>query len=71
MKKSQKDMVLDYLKHHVGMTSLTAYDKLGITRLSARISDLRGMGYEIQSVPKKVKNRFGDICNVAEYRLVK
>ncbi len=68
---SQNDQVLSHLKSHVGITTLTAFEKYGISRLSARIHNLREMGYDIASVPKTVKNRYGEKCHVVEYRLVR
>lgn len=51
MKKhtTQNDRVLDYMRSHGGITSLEAYDKLGCTRLSARIKDLKEMGVAIMA----------------------
>ena len=72
MKKhlSQNEWTLRYLQSHVAITPLQANEKYGIQRLSARISDLRGMGYPILSNIVEKKNRFGETCRVAEYRLV-
>ena len=47
MKLSQNMRILEYIKRHGGITSLEASDVLRITRLSARICDLRRMGYPI------------------------
>ena len=71
MKKSQNDKVLEYLQEHDGMTTLDAFQKLGISRLSARIKDLRTAGHVIFSESVEVENRFGDMCHVAQYRLIK
>lgn len=71
MKKSQNDKVLEYLQEHDGMTTLDAFQKLGISRLSARIKDLRTAGHVIFSDPIEVENRFGDMCRVTQYRLIK
>jgi hypothetical protein len=73
MKKrhKHKDMILDYLKKHRGITQAQAIEKFGCYRLSGRIFDLRSEGYLIITTMKEVKNRFGDTCHVAEYRLVK
>ena len=68
---TQEQKVLAHLKSHVGITTLTAFEKYGISRLSARIYGLRERGYEIASVPKDVKNRYGEKCHVVEYRLAK
>ena len=69
--RSQNERVLEYMKEHNGITSLQAYDKLGVTRLSARIKDLRTAGHIIFAEPLEVENRFGDMCKVSCYRLVK
>jgi len=50
-----------------GITTLDAF-KLGITRLSGRIYDLRQQGVRIESKRKQVKSRWGK-TTVAEYRL--
>lgn len=70
MKKTQNDMILRHLKTHKrGITQLVAIEKYGCLRLSARISDLRSMGYDIKSEIVSVKNRDGDTCHVAQYTL--
>lgn len=40
-KKSQTDLVLDYINANGGITTRQAYEDLGITRLSARIWELK------------------------------
>lgn len=45
---TQKEEVLDYLKRHGSITTIEAFH-IGITRLSARIWDLRNDGIEIRS----------------------
>ena len=71
MKASQEQIVLRHLKRYAGITTLTAYDRYGITRLADRVFKLRQKGYEIVSIPKDVVNRYGDKCHVVEYRLKK
>lgn len=71
MKKSQCEMVLDYMKTHKrGITPLKAMERFGIMRLSGRIHDLREMGYPIMTNIIEVPNRYGDVSRVAEYRLI-
>ena len=70
-KHKHKDMILEYLQKHRGITQAQAIEKFGCYRLSGRIYDLRSEGYNIITHMKEVKNRFGDTCHVAEYRLVK
>ena len=44
---TQCEQVLDYIKANGSITSMEAFSKLGITRLSARIYDLRKEGENI------------------------
>lgn len=71
MKKNvpnQKERVLAYIKKHGSITQKQA-DKIAVKRLPSRIFDLREMGYTIVSDMVKVKNRYGETCRVARYRL--
>lgn len=69
MKKSQNDKVLGYLKTHEGITTMDAIRELGITRLSARIYDLRDMGYTIKASSKSGRSADGTPYTVAYYQL--
>ena len=65
---TQCDRIIEYLKAGNTITSLEAFNKLGIVRLGARICEIRKNGdVIIQSRNKKVKNRFGETCTVKEY----
>lgn len=67
---TQNDMILRHLKtHKTGITQISALERYGCLRLSARISDLRQMGYVIKSEIIPVKNRSGETCHVARYTL--
>lgn len=68
---SQNDTILTHLQAFGRITSLEAIKKYGITRLSARIYDLREAGHNIPD-PRMVKvpTRNGE-TEVAEYRLAK
>lgn len=47
---SQNKMILKYLQtHRRGITGIDALQKFGCYRLSARISDLRELGYDIRT----------------------
>lgn len=63
----QQQRVLDYIKDGSTITSLDAFNKLGITRLAAVIYDLKNLGYFIGSRRISVRNRFNENCNVSEY----
>ena len=68
---TQNDMILDYLKRHSeGITPNDARDRFGCMRLSARIADLRGMGYNIKTESETRKNRYGHYCTYARYKLI-
>lgn len=64
------DIILDYLRTHKGITSLDAFEKFGITRLSATIFCLRKRGYNIVSTDKTCINRYGYKVTFSEYQLV-
>lgn len=71
MAKNQNEQVLTHLKNHKnGITSKTAFERYGITRLSGRIFELRKMGYAIQTDHVTERNRFGNPVTYARYRLV-
>ena len=71
MKVTQADMILRYLRTHKrGITAIEALDKFGCMRLSGRIWDLRHAGYCIETDTVAVKNRYGDTCYIARYKLV-
>lgn len=66
----QEQRVLEYLKTHSGITSLDAFREFGITRLSARIWNLRREGHEIVTQRIQVVNRYGEKITTALYILV-
>lgn len=66
---TQKEMILDYLQTHVGITDSQAREIFGINRLSGRIYDLRRDGYTIIDVRRSCPNRFGKKTSFVEYRL--
>ena len=69
--KTQNQKILKYLKTHKnGINPMQALIQFGCMRLASRISDLRHMGYEISKEMIAVKNRDGDTCYVANYKLV-
>ena len=69
MSKSQNEKILDYMRENRGVTWLDAYERFGVSRLSARIYDLRQAGHKIDGVDIKVKNRYGEDCRVTLYVL--
>jgi hypothetical protein len=62
--------VLNYLKTHKGgITSMQAFEKFGVTRLSVVIFVLR-KEYEIIGEKCFGKNRFGDKVRFVKFKLV-
>ena len=45
---SQEEQILNYIIEHGSISSMEAFAELAITRLSARIYDLREQGYDIR-----------------------
>ena len=67
---SQCAVVLRYLQTHKrGLTSFDAFTKWNITRLSARIYDLRDKGHNIETYWEESKNEDGFTTRYARYFL--
>lgn len=67
---TQNDMILRHLKTHKrGITQADAVERFGCYRLSARISELREMGYEIKTENETKRNRYGVPVTYARYKL--
>lgn len=72
MKKlTQKERLLLYLKRYGSITGAEAFGELGIYRLSARISDLRKEGHNIETIYETKENRLGEKVTYGKYRLNK
>lgn len=68
-KPTQNQRILDYITEFGSITQLEALQDLGVMRLASRISDLRRLGYPIESTIEPVKNRYGEKCHVKRYAL--
>ena len=66
---TQKEMVYVHMLAYGGITSAEAMYKYGISRLSARIWDLRHDGINIINDQKKSRNRYGKMVVFDCYRL--
>jgi len=64
---TQANRVLAWLQSGNTITTLDAFRELGITRIAARIFELKEQGHAISKQTLKVTNRFDEICHVAEY----
>lgn len=65
---SQVQMLIKMLKDG-WVSPAAALTDIGCYRLAARISDIRKMGYVIESRVVKQKNRFGHYIAFKEYRI--
>ena len=66
---TQKEAVLEWLKTDGSITSMEAFEHLGITRLSAVVFDLRKLGYAISSEDMTITNRYGKQVHFSRYKL--
>ena len=68
---TQKSEVLAYMQSGHKITSTLAIRLFGATRLSDIIFKLRKDGYNIITHDRVGKNRYGGVCQYAEYELIK
>lgn len=68
--KTQKDLVLEHLERGWSITSLEAWDKYGISRLSDIILKLRREGYHIDTEMVDGRTKLGAETRYGTYRLV-
>lgn len=66
---TQNEMLLDYFNKNGSITTYESFTELFITRLSARIHELKQMGYEFDEEWIAKKNRYGKICSFKKYIL--
>ena len=67
---THESRLLDYLEKYGRITSLEAVEKLGNTRISATVFNLRNKGYDITTEIEKGKNRYGDKVEYGVYKLI-
>lgn len=67
--KGSKQRIIQYMKKHKGITSQDAFRELGITRLSARIKELRELGYDISTIMIDDTNKYGEPVRYGLYKL--
>ena len=69
MKTTQEQKVINYIREFGSITTKDAFNDLGITRLSAKIFNLKKMGYEIKDNFEQGKNRYGEPTSYKRYYL--
>lgn len=65
--RGSKARLLEHFERFGTITSLEAFEKYGMTRLSAVIFDLRALGYEIDTVMMESTNRYGEAVRYGKY----
>ena len=68
---NQEQKIIDYTERFGSITTLDAFRDLAITRLSARIFNIKNMGYKVTSIRETSKNRFGEDVNYSRYFIEK
>jgi hypothetical protein len=66
---TQPHRLLCALQEGRAVDPLAAWRDMGIYRLADTVFQLRGMGWPVITDQVEVKNRFGEVCRVASYRL--
>lgn len=66
VKQKQIRRIVAWMEAHGGITQQDAYE-ISITRLPARIDEMRKMGYQICDKWVNGINQFGDRCRWKEY----
>lgn len=67
MTDNQQKRVIKFIDKHGSITRLQAYDRLGITELPKRISELRQRGFPIGDDWLEVVNRYNEKTRVKVY----
>lgn len=66
---NDRELILMHMKKYGSITHDEAEEEYGIKRLSARICELRTLGYPIKTDMIACRNRRGRISNFAKYSL--
>ena len=69
MRVTQCERIIDYINRFGSISTLEAFNDLGVARLASRIHDLKGQGYEFKSEIKSRRNRFGETTHFKVYSL--
>lgn len=67
----QTERVLQYMRDFGSITQAEAFKDLGVTRLSARIWDIRHQSIGVHAEFEKAKNRYGEPVHYLRYSLAK
>ena len=66
---TQCEKIIKYMRDFGSITTMQAFNDLGITRLSGRIYDIKALGYKIRSETIYGRNRYGEKIHYFKYYL--
>ena len=66
---TQNDRILRHLEDYGSITQMDAIRDYGIMRLASRVNDLRREGHPIITEVVEGRNRYGEKCHWARYRM--
>jgi hypothetical protein len=66
---NQEQIILEHLKKHKNITTWESFELYGITRLSAKIYNLKKAGYNFSTEWIKKRNRYGRMIEFKKYIL--
>lgn len=66
---TQKEAILDYLRHNKLISPMIAFSELGITKLATRIGEIERDGIQIYKAMRTGKNRYGKLTHYMIYSL--
>lgn len=66
---TQNEMIEKHLREFGSITTFESYTEYGITRLSARIKELKNKGYQFNEEWLIRKNRYGKLVSFKKYIL--
>lgn len=69
--KTQAEEVLYHLKYIGALSSIQAIKEYGITRLAARVYELKDQGWDVRSEDREFTTRHGKKSSYSEYYLVR
>ena len=69
--KTQRERIVDYINIHGSITTAEAFDRLGISRLSARLFELKDEGYAFDEEWVTEKNRYGEAVSFKRFSFKK
>lgn len=67
---TQHTLIIDYMRENGSITTYEAYEQLGITKLTTRVSELKGAGFDIRQRTESGLNRYGKPVTFNRYWLV-